>query len=192
MNWLILVILLFALPCYADEIDDIIPYIIQVESGGNPDVVSSKGAVGLMQITPIVLKEYNLNAQPEVTDNKLVVYQEYHYEDLFIVESNIEIGTWYLRRLRDYYLKDVKFNFYTIMGVGGVIFNNPKGKEELLMAGCKDFPNILCNEDYRLALILAAYNGGITELRKNNYDINKMPKETREYIKKVMKAYIGD
>jgi len=37
--------------------------------------------------------------------------------------------------------------------------------------------------------ILAAYNGGITRLRKNNWDIDKMPRETRNYVKCVMKLY---
>ena len=52
-----------------------------------------------------------------------------------------------------------------------------------------DFKIIDSVEDYKLALILAAYNGGITRLRKNGYDINKMPGETRNYVKKVMKLY---
>jgi len=37
--------------------------------------------------------------------------------------------------------------------------------------------------------ILGAYNGGITRLKKNNWDINKMSYETRNYVKKVMKLY---
>ncbi|OGM12531.1 hypothetical protein A2V80_00870 [Candidatus Woesebacteria bacterium RBG_16_39_8b] len=42
---------------------------------------------------------------------------------------------------------------------------------------------------YTLEQILAAYNGGITRLRKCNYDISKMPRETRDYVRKVMKLY---
>ena len=34
--------------------------------------------------------------------------------------------------------------------------------------------------------IAAAYNGGITRLLKNNGNISKMPKETRDYVKKIV------
>ena len=37
--------------------------------------------------------------------------------------------------------------------------------------------------------VLAAYNGGITRLRRYNYDISRMPAETRAYVKKVLKIY---
>jgi len=37
--------------------------------------------------------------------------------------------------------------------------------------------------------ILSAYNGGITRLRRNNWDIEKMPSETKSYVKKVMRIY---
>ena len=123
-----------------DEIDAILPYLIQVESGGNPNAVSHAGAVGLCQITPIVLKELNMSG--------------WHasMEDLFDPVFNIYVSRWYLRRLRDHYLKD----------------------------------------NYTLERMLAAYNGGITRLRRNNYDIEKMPSETRSYVRKIMKLYKGE
>lgn len=124
--------------CQADEIDDLIPYIIEVESHGNPTAISLAGAIGLMQITPIVLKEFQETEFPAG-----------NIWDLFNAEKNVFLGTWYLRRLKDHYLKD----------------------------------------HYTIERMLAAYNGGITRLRKVNYDINKMPHETREYVKKVMKLY---
>lgn len=34
--------------------------------------------------------------------------------------------------------------------------------------------------------ILAAYNGGIGRLRRNQYNISRMPKESREYVTKVL------
>ena len=37
--------------------------------------------------------------------------------------------------------------------------------------------------------ILMAYNGGIGNCRKNNFDIKKSPKETQNYVKKVLKLY---
>ena len=62
--------------------------IIKVESGFNKDAVSSKGAVGLMQITPSTA-EYIA---------KLKGVKTY---DLFNVETNVEFGTFYLRYLID-------------------------------------------------------------------------------------------
>ena len=37
------------------------------------------------------------------------------------------------------------------------------------------------------SLIAAAYNGGINRLKKRNWDINKMPEQTRLYVKKIDK-----
>jgi len=37
----------------------------------------------------------------------------------------------------------------------------------------------------KLDLISAAYNGGITRLKKNKWNIQKMPRETRKYVKKI-------
>ena len=37
--------------------------------------------------------------------------------------------------------------------------------------------------------ICAAYNGGPTRLKKCGYDINKMPRESRAYVKKVVSIY---
>ena len=139
-----LLLVSISIPLWADEIgDNLISAIIQVESHGNPNAVSPKGAIGLMQITPIVLKEYNENRKDRS------VFYNIEECQLGDPELNKIIGTWYLHRLKNHYLKD----------------------------------------KYTIERLLAAYNGGITRLRKNNYDINKMPSETRAYIKKVLKIY---
>jgi len=141
---------------FADEINDLVPCIIEVESHGNPNAVSPAGAIGLMQITPIVVEEYNESPQSETMSAGILVQgfdriyaRKIHKEELFEPDTNRTIGTWYLRRLKDHYLKD----------------------------------------EYTIERMLAAYNGGITRLRKNGYDVSKMPKETRDYVKKVMKLY---
>ncbi len=73
----------------------------------------------------------------------------YKTADLFDIEKNIFIGKWYLRRLKNHYLKD----------------------------------------DYTIERMLHAWNGGITRLRKLDYDCSKMPRESREFSKKVLRLY---
>lgn len=61
--------------------------VIKIESGGNPLAFNSgTKARGLMQITPIALKEWN-NLNPG---------RQYKEKDLFVPEVNTEIGTWLL------------------------------------------------------------------------------------------------
>jgi soluble lytic murein transglycosylase-like protein len=43
------------------------------------------------------------------------------------------------------------------------------------------------NRTPTVELLCAAYNGGITRLRKCGYDVSKMPKETQCYINRVTK-----
>lgn len=181
-------------PAWADEIDDILPFVIQVESSGNPNAVSKDGCVGLMQVSPIVLIEYT----NVMGGNRLLPY--YHYEDLFDPEINVKIGTWYLRRLRDHYLTDKKIQQhlnYMAKKENWLIKDNPP----ISICGypCGLGITIFMNDtgnskwanttDIKLALILSAYNGGPTRLKKVNYDISKMPEETRDYVRKVMKLY---
>lgn len=161
----IVLILIFAsaFAC-ADEIDDLIPFIIKVESGGNPNLVSDKGAIGLLQITPIVLKEWNKDIQ-EKWDIYQQTYEQCKKEDsiwrptrphkypdkvnvLFNINENVRIGEWYLRRLKDHYLKD----------------------------------------NYTIERLLAAYNMGITKLKKLDYEWWRIG-ETRRYVKKIIKLY---
>ena len=196
-------------PVFADEIDSIIPFIIQAESSGNPNAVSKAGAVGLCQITKIVLDEWNSVGITE--RNYRDGYQEYYYikghrimgewvathpydyniSELYDPQTNMRIGTWYLRRLRDYYLKDI----VTIVpeGCSGVVDANYDRMVGEWRKGWIDkgsyYQIIRTNQDQNLALILAAYNMGPTALKRIDYDINKAPEETRDYVKKVMKAY---
>jgi len=124
----------------ADEIDDIIPFVIIAESGGDSNAVSPAGAVGLMQITPIVLKEYRQECN---------AIRNVEVEDLKNPHLNKAIGEWYLRRLKDHYFRD----------------------------------------NYTLERMLCAWNGGITKLRRYDYDCSKMPRESREFSKKVMRLH---
>lgn len=69
--------------------------IINIESSGNPFAHNKhSGARGLMQVTPIVLEEWNY-FNPS---------QKYTCESLFNPEINRKIGTWYLNRIKDHYI----------------------------------------------------------------------------------------
>jgi len=169
----------------ADEIDDLIPCIVEIESAWNPVAVSPQGCVGLAQINPYggAMAEFNhyanvgtfngideykgLSWEPKslktnytaqgttIEMDKIVelehrrLYLPVTREDLFEEDVNLFICEWYLRRLKNHYLKD----------------------------------------HYTIERLLAAYNGGITRLRKADYNTNRMPSETRRYIKKVMRLY---
>ena len=153
----VLVISQFAIKCVqADGLnwDRLITALIEVESGGDPNAVSKAGAVGLMQITPIVLSEYSQflskNGVTEIyaPDGSLFSVPLY-MPNLYNSSLNKIIGTWYLKRLKDHYLKD----------------------------------------SYTLERLLCAWNGGITRLRKHGYDCSKMPRESINFSRKVMRLY---
>ena len=93
--WLMIFILALAIDACAQEIDTNV--IIQIESGGDPNAVSFAGAKngrGLMQISEIVLKEYN-----QVNKTNITV------DSLYNPGFNKEVGTWYLLRIFNRYLK---------------------------------------------------------------------------------------
>ena len=136
---------------HGDDIEDLIPSIIMCESGGNPHAVSPVGAIGLFQITPIVLKEWNQHGGTFHEDYGIGFREfiQFNIADLYNVKVNYAIADWYLHRLKNYYLK----------------------------------------ENYTPERMLHAWNGGITKLRKYNYDCSKMPRESRNFSRKVMRLY---
>jgi len=71
---------------------DLIHAFVIVESSYQLDVVGDVGEIGLMQISPICLKEFN-----NVTKRGFTEW------DLHVAERNLEVGCWYLRRLQDHY-----------------------------------------------------------------------------------------
>lgn len=166
------------LTCHAESIDwdRLVRCVIQVESSGNPHAVGKDGEIGLMQISPIVLKEFN--SEPLFlfyADAYSLPLRRHQKTDLFCPYINRKIGMWYLTRLHNHYLKK---HFDKLDDIGIVAFPYEEWSKD-----------IKSMTDYKVALILSAYNGGITRLRKHNYDISKMPGETREYVVKVMRLY---
>lgn len=64
-----------------------IDYVIQIESGGNPNAYNETSKCrGLMQISEIVLKEWNTRENHQVLETR----------DLYNKAVNITIGTWYI------------------------------------------------------------------------------------------------
>jgi len=207
---LITLILLVFTTCfaYAGTIDNkLINAIIQVESNGNPNAYNkNSGCIGLMQINPKgALKEYIIYEELQMTSltpNEKPLVAVYTKEDLFDPHKNITVGTWYINRLANHYLNnkdvneshlfDLKGKYYQMAGIGKFVNNNSEGYfshwdfrryVDLSKYSIENW------EEWELCLILAAYNGGIGRLKKCDYDINKMPKETRDYVRKVMKIY---
>ena len=77
---------------FFDVEPQIIASLINVESGYKPQRVSSKGAVGLMQIMP---------QTGEWIAEKL--NEDFNDETLFNEEKNIKFGTYYFSYLQDYF-----------------------------------------------------------------------------------------
>lgn len=112
--------------------------MIRIESKWDPNAVSKKGAIGLMQIMP--------------------EYSKLKRGELFNPDKNIKEG---IRQL--------------------------KGIERYCE---KSYPNWKYTPDLRrIETVLAGYNGGITRLIKNGFNLDKMPTETRGYIPKVIGEY---
>ncbi|WP_350344389.1 lytic transglycosylase domain-containing protein [Proteinivorax tanatarense] len=76
---------------------DLDPYlifsIIRIESRYNEDAVSRRGALGLMQLMPDTAKWIGEKQDIEINNN----------EDILNPETNIALGSWYLKHLIDYY-----------------------------------------------------------------------------------------
>ena len=72
-----------------DIISSVLPIIIQAESSGNPNVIGSAGEIGLYQISPILLKDYNSHLK------KNFVKSEY----LFRPYVNEMIARWQLNNI---------------------------------------------------------------------------------------------
>lgn len=125
-----------AIELYSNKYDvdsNLIKAIIKVESNFDPNVVSSAGAKGLMQLMPENCEALGVS-------------------DPFNIEENIEGGVRHIKEYLDRYDGDVE-------------------------------------------MALMAYNGGPTRMMnrgvKSIDDIYKMPKETQNYVPKVMNYYRG-
>lgn len=106
-------LLLLCSSVYADKVS--VKKVIWLESKGNPLARSRFGARGLMQVTPIVLKEYNRYHKTEHKVKKL-------YNPLF----NVKVGKWYLHKripqMLKYYKKEVSVRNILIAYNAGISY----------------------------------------------------------------------
>jgi soluble lytic murein transglycosylase-like protein len=79
------------------EIDPLLVLaIIKVESGFKPEARSYVGAIGLMQVMPIVIREVGRDVQV------------HHRDDLYDPYKNVRLGIHYFTYLRDKYKNDLR------------------------------------------------------------------------------------
>lgn len=71
--------------------------IIKAESNFKKNVISNKGAIGLMQLTPKTAEWVCKQ-----------IKHKYNYNELFNPDINILIGSWYIKYLINYYNNDIK------------------------------------------------------------------------------------
>jgi len=87
----------------------LIAAIIKVESNYNPYAHSFKDAMGLMQIIP----------STGFWGAKELEIEDFYLEELYVVERNIEIGTWYLKKLHQQFRGDVRLVLAAYNGGSG-------------------------------------------------------------------------
>jgi soluble lytic murein transglycosylase-like protein len=117
---IILLVLAFSLPCNKVKAELInLTAIAKIESNNNPLAVSKAGAVGLYQLMPCVLQDYNKYKKTSYTLKNL-------YNPLI----NKKIASWYLNdripKMLKYYLKKVSIKnvlWAYNAGIGNVVKN---------------------------------------------------------------------
>ncbi|MEF9951285.1 MAG: lytic transglycosylase domain-containing protein [Clostridium sp.] len=137
------------------------------------------------------LREKDINISPRIDEAIKAACRKYGVEESFVrgiikQESNFNpnctsgAGAKGLMQLMDYNC--------TEYGV-----KNPYNVEDNINGGVKYIKELLDKFDGNKQLALSAYNGGITRMRKRGVDtvpeIVNMPKETRDYVTKVMGYY---
>lgn len=111
----LLIFLLVSSNLFASTVD--LSVVSKIESSNNPKAYNKNSqAIGLFQITPICLKEYNV-FHPQKTFNK---------QDLFNPKINTIIAKWYLNKripqMLSYYKKPVTIENILICYNAGISF----------------------------------------------------------------------
>ena len=137
-------VLLMACMVSADEIDDLVPYIIQVESSGNPFAISGDYCRGLMQISEQVTDEFCENNSDWFIRSITWFGNRKNSEQWVSIYDggfNKIVGTWYLRRIKNHYLKIDGKDYHTIERLLVSYNGGPTRMRRLLRQG-KDWENM--------------------------------------------------
>ena len=144
-----------------DVISYLVPLIIQAESSGNSNA-SDGQSFGLMGIGECVLKDFNAAKVPnegfctrkmilrgERIHEENLCYIHYFLKDLYIPEKNMEVGTWYLRKIQSWLPAEYKESKAHIIycynsGIGKLCKNNWK-----IPTWTKNHPNKIYRKIYR-------------------------------------------
>ena len=178
---------------FAEDInwDKLVESVIQVESSGNPSAYNEKsGAIGLMQITPIVLKEFN-NFVKNIDNKKKIYWLNIGTADLLHTGNKAHYG-WEKTDKKGWYLRVPKYKNSMELD----LYSCPIEKKYLFNPKVNTFFGTWylhrLQDHYKcktIEQILMAYNAGITRCKRVNFNIKKLPKETQRYTGKVLKIY---
>lgn len=93
---------LFSFPAFAHPID--MDAIAEIESSNNPNAIGSSGEIGLYQISPTVLKQFNQShdrIQLEPFNEHSFTYEDVLPGQLKNPFVNLQIADWYMNWLLD-------------------------------------------------------------------------------------------
>ncbi len=126
--------------------------IIKAESNFNVDIVSQKGAIGLMQIMPSTAKDLAYNSSK---------YKSFTINDLYEPQINIDIGTAYLQYLIKVFHGDINLALSAYnAGIGNVLKWNQNSKiyneDKILFKETKKYVKKV-NEIYKILKVLREY-----------------------------------
>lgn len=128
--------------------------IIKAESDFNPEAVSKKGAIGLMQIMPATARD--------MVNNNLK-YETFKTSDLYNPQINIDLGTEYLQFLLKSFNNDVNLALSAYnAGIGNVLKWNQDSKiydeDKVLFKETKKYVKKV-NKTYKLLKKIKKYSG---------------------------------
>lgn len=136
---------------------NLVQSVLLRESGGNPNALSNKGAVGLMQVLPSTARGYNVNAQ-----------------QLYNPATNVDVGAHYLADL---------YHRYGNNPVGALVaYNAGPGRWNEVMSGKRPYSSLPSETQNYVNNILSGSSPSRNMLGlQGNY--TPMPSEGQQYTR---------